>query len=53
MRRAVLLRSWRSDGALYESYNAITGAGNDVTSSDAFCHWGALLGVVSLLEQGR
>jgi putative isomerase len=50
---ALLLKSWRSDGAIYENYNAITGAGNDVTSSDAFYHWGALLGVISLLEEGR
>jgi putative isomerase len=50
---ALLLKSWRSDGAIYENYNAITGAGNDVTSSDAFYHWGALLGVLSLVEEGR
>jgi mannosylglycerate hydrolase MGH1-like protein len=47
---ALLLRSWRSDGAIYENYNALTGAGNDVTSSDAFYHWGALLGAIALLE---
>ncbi|HUL80317.1 MAG TPA: trehalase family glycosidase, partial [Vicinamibacteria bacterium] len=50
---ALLLKSWRSEGAIYENYNATTGAGNDVTSSDAFYHWGALLGVISLLEEGR
>jgi putative isomerase len=48
--RALLLRSWRSDAAIYENYNAVTGAGNDVASSDAYYHWGALLGVLSLLE---
>jgi len=36
-----------------QDYNAITGAGNDVTSSDASYHWGALLGVITLLEGGR
>jgi hypothetical protein len=51
--RDLLLKSWRSEGAIYENYNAKTGAGNDVTSSDAYYHWGALLGVVSLLEQGK
>jgi putative isomerase len=50
---ALLLKSWRSDAAIYENYNAITGAGNDVTSSDAYYHWGALLGVLSLLEEGK
>jgi putative isomerase len=49
--RALLLKSWRSDAAIYENYNALTGAGNDVTSSDAYYHWGALLGVLSLLEE--
>lgn len=49
----LLLGSWRSDAAIYENYNAKTGAGNDVTSSDAYYHWGALLGVISLLEEGR
>ena len=49
----LLLKSWRSEGAIYENYNTKTGAGNDVTSSDAYYHWGALLGVLSLLEQGK
>jgi neutral trehalase len=49
----LLMRSWRAEGAIYENYNALTGAGSDTTSSDAFYHWGALLGVISLLEQGR
>ena len=49
----LLMKSWRSDGAIYENYNAKTGVGNDVTSSDAYYHWGALLGVLSLLEQGK
>jgi putative isomerase len=49
----LLMKSWRSDRAIYENYNAITGAGNDVTSSDAYYHWGALLGVIGLMEDGR
>jgi hypothetical protein len=49
----LLLKSWQSDHAIYENYNANTGAGNDVRSSDAYYHWGALLGVISLMEQGR
>ena len=49
----LLMKSWQSDRAIYENYNAITGRGNDVSSSDAYYHWGALLGVISLLEQGR
>ena len=49
----LLMKSWRADGAIYENYNALTGRGDDVTSSDAFYHWGALLGVITLLEQAR
>jgi putative isomerase len=49
----LLMKSWRRDGAIYENYNAVTGAGDDVTSSDAYYHWGALLGVITLLEKGR
>jgi hypothetical protein len=48
----LLMKSWQSDRAIYENYNANTGAGNDVTSSDAYYHWGALLGVIGLMEQG-
>ena len=49
----LLMKSWQSDRAIYENYNANTGAGNDVRSSDAYYHWGALLGVIQLLEHGR
>jgi neutral trehalase len=48
----LLMKSWQSDRAVYENYNAITGAGNDVRSSDAYYHWGALLGVIELMEHG-
>ncbi|HEY1217343.1 MAG: hypothetical protein ABSE42_23660 [Bryobacteraceae bacterium] len=47
-----MMKSWQSDRAIYENYSSITGAGNDVTSSDAYCHWGTLLGVIGLMEQG-
>jgi putative isomerase len=48
----LLMRSWVSERAVYENYNAIAGSGNDVRSSDAYYHWGALLGVLPLLEEG-
>jgi hypothetical protein len=38
---------------VYENYGAKAGARNDVTSSDAYYNWGALLGVISLPEEGR
>ena len=49
----LLMKSWQSDRSIYENYNSITGAGNDVNSSDAYYHWGALLGVIGLMEQGH
>jgi hypothetical protein len=46
-------KEWREKGHVHENYNAITGEGDDVTSSDRFYHWGALLGYVEYLEQTR
>ncbi len=48
----LFMKAWKSEGAIYENYNCVTGRGNDVLNSDGFHHWGALLGVLSLLEQG-
>src|SRR5579863_4910589 len=48
---ALFLKEWREKGHVHENYNAITGTGDDVTSSDRFYHWGALLGYVEYLEQ--
>jgi putative isomerase len=47
----LLMKSWQSDRAIYENYNSITGEGKDVSSSDAYYHWGALLGVIGLMEE--
>jgi hypothetical protein len=48
----LLLKSWMSDGYVFENYNASTGKGDDVVNSDKFYHWGALLGFIDLIEQG-
>lgn len=45
-------KEWREKGHLHENYNAITGEGEDVTNSDAFYHWGALLGLIEWMEDG-
>jgi hypothetical protein len=50
--RALLLKSWRQSGAVYENYNGTTGEGGDVRNADSFYHWGALLGFISFLERG-
>jgi len=47
----LFLKEWREKGHVHENYNAITGTGDDVVSSDRFYHWGALLGYVEYLEQ--
>lgn len=49
---ALLLRSWTEKRQVCENYNAILGIGNDRRNSDAFYHWGALLGYISLIEDG-
>jgi neutral trehalase len=47
----LFLTEWKANGHVHENYNANTGQGDDVTSSDRFYHWGALLGLISYLEQ--
>ena len=47
----LFLGEWQSNGHVHENYNAITGSGDDVTNSDRFYHWGALLGLIDLEEQ--
>ncbi len=41
---------WREHRHVHENYNAITGEGCDVQSSDRFYHWGALLTVIALRD---
>ncbi len=47
----VLKKEWDEHRHLHENYNAETGEGCDVASSDRFYHWGALLGVISMAEK--
>jgi hypothetical protein len=49
---ALFLKEWKENGHVHENYNAITGSGDDVSSSDRFYHWGALLAYIEYLEQG-
>jgi neutral trehalase len=41
---------WSSKHHVHENYNAITGSGDDVSSSDRFYHWGALLALIEYME---
>jgi putative isomerase len=47
----LFVKEWTEKGHVHENYNAIQGTGDDVTSSDRFYHWGALLGYVEYLEE--
>jgi hypothetical protein len=49
---ALFAKEWTENGHVHENYNAVTGTGDDVTSSDRFYHWGALLGYVEWMERG-
>lgn len=48
---ALFLKEWKEKGHVHENYNAMLGTGDDVSNSDRFYHWGALLGYVEYLEQ--
>jgi len=48
----LLLQSWLGENHVYENYNSTTGQGNDAGMSDKFYHWGALLGLIGLMEDG-
>jgi hypothetical protein len=47
---ALFLKEWNEKGHVHENYNAETGTGDDVTSSDRFYHWGALLGYLKAVD---
>jgi hypothetical protein len=48
---ALFEKDWKQRGHVHENYNAITGDGDDVGSSDRFYHWGALLGLIQIDEE--
>jgi len=48
----MLLKTWDLKRDVYENYNATTGEGFDVGSSQKSYYWGALLGFMSFIENG-
>jgi putative isomerase len=50
--KALLMKNWKADGGVYENYNSVSGAGNDVSNADGFYHWGALLTFMEFIENG-
>jgi hypothetical protein len=50
---SILLRGWDEHGIISENYSAITGTGDDPRlSSDRFHSWGALMGIMSMIQSG-
>lgn len=49
----LLLKEWVEKGHVHENYHADTGTGCDIGSSDAFYHWGGLLGLISVIENSN
>lgn len=47
------MNEWRAHGYVCENYNADSGSGTDRSISDRFYHWGALLGLIGLIEGGH
>jgi glycogen debranching enzyme len=47
----LLLKEWREHRHVHENYSAVDGTGCSARQSDAFYHWGALLGYMALDAQ--
>ena len=50
---ALLRQEWLQHGHIHENYRGDTGEGCDNPHSDAFYHWGALLGMIALIQGGE
>ncbi len=50
---ALMMKEWTEHRHIHENYNANTGEGCDVKNSDKFYHWGALLGLIGMVEDGE
>ncbi len=50
--KQILLKTWNLKRDVYENYSATSGEGFDVGSSQKSYYWGALLGFMSLIEDG-
>jgi putative isomerase len=48
----LLLKSWTGERHVYENYSAESGRGDDAGMSDKFYHWGALLGLIGIIDEG-
>ncbi len=48
----LFMKEWTEHRHVHENYSAISGEGCDSGNSDKFYHWGALLCVIALADQG-
>jgi neutral trehalase len=48
----LIMKEWTEKGHVHENFNADTGEGCDVQSSDKFYHWGGLLSLIGLMDAG-
>ncbi|HEX5552002.1 MAG TPA: trehalase family glycosidase [Chitinophagaceae bacterium] len=49
---ALFMKNWKANSGVYENYNSVDGRGDDVSNSDGFYHWGALLVFMKFMEAG-
>jgi glycogen debranching enzyme len=49
----LLMNEWITKHHVHENYNAETGNGDDVQSSNAYYHWGALLGMIQMIQNNQ
>lgn len=48
----LILKEWLAHGHVHENYCGDTGEGCNKDNSDKFYHWGALLALIALMEEG-
>ena len=49
---ALFLKEWREFGHVHENYHGDTGLGCGIDFSDKFYHWGALLCLMGMMDEG-
>jgi putative isomerase len=49
----LLMNEWLTKHHVHENYNSETGEGDDNQSSNAYYHWGALLGMIQMIENNQ
>ena len=50
--KELLLQDWHNYHFVRENYDPVTGTGKEENYSASFYHWGGLLGMMTLIEEG-